>query len=211
MATITELTHKYLSEHPSIKDCLKSNIINYSKLSRKISKELGLEKKATMEAILIACRRYAEQLKGEQARETKIRSLLQKSELDIKNRIMVAIVDKHFFIEHLMKIESAIRKQADLFYAIEGTTTYTIITLEKYQDEIKAVFRANLKRLTKDLALITIKSPEELEGISGVVDHIYSIFGENGVNIVETMSCWTDTILVISEDDVQKVIKSLKF
>jgi hypothetical protein len=25
------------------------------------------------------------------------------------------------------------------------------------------------------------------------------------------MSCWTDTMFVISEDDVQKVIKSLKF
>lgn len=211
MATITELTHQYLSEHPSIKDCLKSGIINYSRLSRKISRELRLEKKATMEAILIACRRYSERIKNEQVHENKIIGILRKSELDIKNRILVAVVDKRFFIDHLIKIESAIRKQADLFYAIEGTTTYTIITLEKYEDELRSVFKADIGKLSKDLAIITIKSPKELEGTSGVVDHLYSLFGENGINIVETMSCWTDTIFVISEDDVQKVIRFLKF
>jgi len=211
MATITELTHQYLSEHPSIKDCLKNNIINYSRLSRRIAKELAIEKESTMEAILIACRRYSDKIRKEAVQETKIRSILKKSELDIKNRIIVAIVDKRFFMDHLIKIETIIRKQADLFYAIEGTGTFTIITLEKYQDEIRSIFKANLKKLTNDLALITIKSPEDLEGTSGVVDYLYSIFGENGVNIVETMSCWTDTIFVISEDDVQKVIKFLKF
>ena len=45
MPTTTELTEKYLSEHPSIKDCLKEGIINYSKLSRKIANELEIEKK----------------------------------------------------------------------------------------------------------------------------------------------------------------------
>jgi aspartokinase len=211
MPTVTELTNQYLSEHPSIKDCLKNSIINYSRLSRKIAKELGIEKSSTMEAILIACRRYSEKVKKEAVQENRIKNILKKSELDIKNRIIVAIVDKRFFVDHLIKIETTIRKQADLFYAIEGTSTYTIITLEKYQDEIKSVFKANLRKLAKDLALITLKSPEDMEGTSGVVDYLYSIFGENGVNIVETMSCWTDTIFVISENDVQKVIKFLKF
>lgn len=211
MVTITELTHQYLSEHPSIKDGLKNNIINYSRLSRKIAKELNLEKKATMEAILIACRRYSEKIKKEQVQESRIRAILQRSELDIKNRILVVVVDKRFFIDNLLKIESSIRRQADLFYAIEGTTTFTLITLEKHEAEIRSMFKADLIKLSKDLALITIKSPKELEGTSGVMDHLFSIFGENGVNIVETMSCWTDTMFVISEDDVQKVIKFLKF
>ena len=63
MTTTTELTEKYLSEHPSIKDCLKKGIINYSKLSRTIAKELNIEKKTSIEAILIACRRYEAKIK----------------------------------------------------------------------------------------------------------------------------------------------------
>ena len=61
----TEITEKYLREHPSIKDCLKNNIVNYSKLSRKIAKDLEIEKETSIEAILIACRRYARKLKKE--------------------------------------------------------------------------------------------------------------------------------------------------
>ncbi len=211
MATVTELTESYLSEHPSIKDCLKSNVINYSRLSRKISRELGLEKKATMEAILIACRRYAEKIRKEDISESRIRKILKESELEIKNKIIVAIVDKHFFTDRLLKLESSIRSRSDLFYAIEGTASFTIITLEKYAEQIESAFRANLRKLSRNLALISIKSPEDLEGTPGVVDYLYSIFGENGINIVETMSCWTDTLFVISEDDVQKVIKFLRF
>ena len=94
MPTTTELTEKYLSEHPSIKDCLKHGIINYSKLSRKIAKELNIEKETSIEAILIACRRYEAKLKDEKILENKIIDILKRSELEIKNRIVVAIIDK---------------------------------------------------------------------------------------------------------------------
>ena len=69
MPTKTELTEQYLAEHPSIKDCLKNGIINYSKLSRKIAKELNIEKETSIEAILIACRRYEMKIKEEKQLE----------------------------------------------------------------------------------------------------------------------------------------------
>ena len=65
--------------------------------------------------------------------------------------------------------------------------------------------------MTKGLTLITIKSPEDIETTPGVVSYLYSLFGEHGINIVETMSCWTDTIFVVSEDDFPKAMRVLKF
>jgi hypothetical protein len=111
MPTTTELTEKYLSEHPSIKDCLREGIINYSKLSRKISKELNIEKKTSMEAILIATRRYAEKIKKEKIREEKIIEILKQSELEIKNKILVAIIEKNFPPESLIELEKKIKKK----------------------------------------------------------------------------------------------------
>jgi hypothetical protein len=209
--TITEQVERYLSEHPSIKDSLKNRIINYSRLSRKIMAELSLEKKAHLAAVLIACRRYSEKIGKGAIQENRILSLLKRSELELKNRIIVAVLDKGFFPDHLAKLESQARKQSDPFYIIEGTSSYTIITSEKYLSEIKSTFRTNLKKLTQDLALLTLKSPEDLEGTPGVVSYLYSIFGENNINIVETMSCWTDTLFVISEEDIQKAVRFLKF
>lgn len=210
MPTTTELTEQYLAEHPSIKDCLKNGIINYSKLSRKIAKELNIEKETSIEAILIACRRYEMKIKEEKQLEEKILNILKKSELEIKNKIIVAIIDKKSHMSNFIEMEKKIRGTADTFYAIEGTKVFTLIISEKYLEDLKNVFDHNILKISQNLAMITIKSPKELESTPGVLSYIYSIFGEHGINIVETMSCWTDTIFLISEEHIPTVIKFLK-
>lgn len=211
MPTTTELAEKYIEEHPSIKDCLKNNVINYSKLSRKIAKELSIEKDTSIEAILIACRRYAAKLKLEKSLEEKIIKILKKSELEIKNKIVTVIVNKRIYHEHLLEIERKIRKSADVFYSIEGVSVFTIIITEKYLSELRELFKHNIVKISRKLAMITIKSPSEIENTPGVTHYLYSIFAEHGINIVETMSCWTDTIFVISEEDIPLAMKYLKF
>jgi hypothetical protein len=211
MPTTAELTEKYLSEHPSIKDCLREGIINYSKLSRKISKELSIEKTTSIEAILIAARRYEDKIKREKIREDKILEILKQSELEIKNKIIVAIVQKNFTAETLLNFEKKIKNNADIVYLIEGTKTYTIITSEKYLEEIKITFSNKIIKTAKNQAMIIMKNPKGIEETTGFTAYLYSRFGEYGVNILETMSCWTDTIFVISEEDIATTMKFLKF
>jgi hypothetical protein len=211
MPSTTELTTKYIEEHPSIKDCLKHGIINYSKLSRIIAKELNIEKKTSLESILIACRRYEAKLKDKQIMENKIINILKKSELEIKNKIIVVIINKKIYEEKLIQIEKKIRKTTDIFYAIEGTKVFTIISSEKYLEDLQYLFEKNIIKIMRNLATITIKSPKELENTPGVNAYIFSMFGDHGINIVEQMSCWTDTIIVISEDDIPVVMNFLKF
>lgn len=211
MPTTAELTEKYLSEHPSIKDCLREGIINYSKLSRKIAKELSIEKTTSIEAILIAARRYEDKIKKEKIREDKILEILKQSELEIKNKIIVAIVQKNFTAETLLNFEKKIKKNADIVYLIEGTKTYTIITSEKYFEEIKRTFSNKIIKMAKNQAMIIMKNPKGIEETTGFTAYLYSRFGEYGVNILETMSCWTDTIFVISEEDIATTMKFLKF
>jgi hypothetical protein len=211
MTSTAELTEKYLTEHSSIKDCLKTGVINYSRLSRKIAKDLGIEKKTSMESILVACRRYAAKLDKEKVQEEKVLRLLKKSELEIRNKIVAAVVDKKIYAEHLLEIEKKIRKTADTFYAIEGTKVFIIITSEKYVEDIHKLFGRNILKITKNLAMIIIKSPEDMENTHGVVSYLYSLFSEHGMNIVETMSCWTDTILVVPDKDIPAIMEFLKF
>jgi hypothetical protein len=210
MPTTTELTNKYLEEHPSIKDCLKHGIINYSKLSRKISSELKIQKKTSLEAILIACRRYEAKLQKEKVLEDSIIDILKKSELEIKNKIVVVIINKKTNLEKLLDIEKKVRKNGDLFYILEGTKVYTIITSEKYLEDMNKWYEKEIMAISKNLASITIKSPKELENTPGVNAYIFSMFGDHQINIVEQMSCWTDTIIVISEDDIPMVMNFLK-
>ena len=211
MPTTAELTEKYLSEHPSIKDCLREGIINYSKLSRKIAKELDIEKKTSIEAILIATRRYEAKIKKDKVREEKILDILKGSELEIKNKIIVVILQKNLNQEKLIDLEKKIKKQGDIIYSIEGTKTYTIITSEKYLKYLQEKLKSSIIKISKNQAMIIMKNPEGIEETTGVTSYLYSRFGEYGVNILETMSCWTDTIMIISEEDIATVMKFLKF
>jgi aspartokinase len=40
---------------------------------------------------------------------------------------------------------------------------------------------------------------------------IFSLFAEFNINIIETMSSWTDTIFVIEEKDIGKVMEIMRF
>ncbi len=211
MPTTAELTEKYIANHPSIKDCLKQGLINYSRLSRKIAKELNIEKKTSIEAILIAARRYEEKIKKEKIREEKIIQILKNSELEIKNKIVVVILKKNIIPEELINLERNIKKQDDLVYVIEGTKTYTIITSERYLKNIKNKFSRKIIKISREQAMIIMKNPEGVEETTGFTAYLYSRFGDHGVNILETMSCWTDTIFVISENDISTALKFLKF
>ena len=209
MPTTTELTEHYLSQHPSIQDGLKQDIINYSKLARKIARELHIEQQVTIDAILIACRRYAEKLKGQAIREHQILRIIQKSELEIKTKIIVVIIDKKTYANNILSIEKTIRQKADMFYAIEGTKVFTLITSEKYQNDIQHLFGENIIKISLRLAMIILKSPQDMESTPGVITYVSSLLSDNNINIIETMSCWTDTIFVIDEQDIAQAIQYL--
>ena len=210
MPTTTELTENYLIEHPSVKDCLKKGIINYSRLARKIGKELGIEKRSSMEAILIACRRFALKIKTEPVLEEKILTILKKSELEIKNKIAAVILNKRASFDAFPQLEAKARKTGDVFYFIEGSTVFTVIASEKYLEELQKLFRRDIVKVSKKLAMVTLKSPEDLENTPGVVSYLYSLVSEQGINIVETMSCWTDTIFIIEEKDLSALLGVLR-
>ena len=61
------------------------------------------------------------------------------------------------------------------------------------------------------MAEVTLKSSEDVEKTPGVMAYLSTLLAENGVNIIETMSTWTDTLFVIEEKDIAKVTGLLRF
>ena len=208
---ITKLTEKYINEHPSIKDCVRKGLINYSSLTRQIAKDLNLDLKKNFDAILIACRRYFRKVKKEDILEKKIINILKQSKLEVKNKILVVVVEKDIYFNHLIELHKEVKKKAEVFHIIEGSNTITLITASEFLEQIKKLFKNKILRITENLAEINLKSSEDLEKTPGVIAYLTTLLAENGINIIETMSTWTDTLFVISENDIAKVMGVLRF
>ncbi len=207
--TTTELTNEYIKEHPSVQSCLKKGLINYSALARLIAKELDIEKKTSKEAILIAARRFKELLKKDITAEREIKELLSHSSLEFKNRISVFVVQKTTNFDIYEEMQN-IRKEFGVIYVIEGSDHHIIITQEKYEQIIERKIKDLLIKKTNNLALITLRSLKEIEETIGVAAFLTSLLSENGVNIVELLSCWTDTLFVVHSKDVSKALELLQ-
>ncbi|PIN77192.1 hypothetical protein COV16_07200 [Candidatus Woesearchaeota archaeon CG10_big_fil_rev_8_21_14_0_10_34_8] len=206
---ITKLTEEYVATRPSLKDCLAAGFVNYSAVSREIILDLKLN--VHIDAVIIALRRYKEKLQKTKKQENKIRTILKKSNLNIKNKIVVAIIDKRLYYDYLLQLGKKIKNKAGHINIIEGTSAVTIVTDEEFLSDIETLFKGELIEIQKNLVQITLHSPPEIEIVPGVYAYLISLFAHRGVNIVESMSCWTDTVFVIAEEDAAVVMNFLTF
>ena len=211
MVNVTKLTEDYISEHPYVKDCLKKGLINYSSLTRQICSDLDLNLKKNFDAVLIACRRYFRKIKSEATTEKKIVDILKGSKIEVKNKINSIILEKNIVFSNLLELEKEAKRFMETFHIIEGTASITIITTDDFSKKVKQVFRNKTIKEYPDLVEVILKSPREIVTTAGVISYIYSLLGENDINVVDTLSSWTDTIFLVEEKDLSRVMEFLRF
>jgi hypothetical protein len=204
---ITEITEEFIKDHPYVKQGIKNNIINYSKLARKIGKEKGISQK---DAILIACRRYFQKI-SKSKDYLPIMDVLNETKLHIRNKIAVVILEPETKFDRIIELQKLVDEKKEIMHVVRGNAAITLITPDNFLSVIKRKFPLNILKENKDLVEIVLKSSIKLEEVPGVMGYIYSLFGENNINIVETISCWTDTIFVIARKDLVKTMELLSF
>lgn len=185
--TIAQNVRHYLRNKPYLLEALEKGIVNLSELSRQIQKEL---KTADNSAIKAALRRYAEELqKRRQKREEKVLQLLRRSSLAVYDRKSVMITAKELDLKG-MKVD----------------------LLDKFvylMDRSDLPDRVNALIKHENCTMIVVHSPEELENTPGVVAFLATLLAEQNVNIVEFISCWTETIMVVEKKDSLKTYEVL--
>lgn len=93
--------------------------------------------------------------------------------------------------------------QEEFLQVSESMSAITLIFDQKLFDEIGPVFRKNeLLEERLSLAAIIIHSPIEIVETPGCVVAFYNQLSRRNVNIQETTSCFTDTIMVVRMEDV---------
>ncbi len=191
MENISHLVWLYVKRRPFLKEVLQEGIVNYSALARKISIEaFGGEYENAVKMALIRLSSRMEKLESDL--EEKILAVLRRSSLILKNKIAVLITQK--------KLEG--------IRPLSFTQSGRHITYILEQRELEKIGRKPY-HTEENLNLIIIESPEDVEETPGVISYVLGALASEGINVVEFISCYTDTILVIRQADTQRAYQIL--
>ncbi|MBU0686019.1 MAG: ACT domain-containing protein [Thermoplasmatota archaeon] len=206
-SSAAELTRKYIDRHPSIRDCISKDLVNYSSLSRLIMKELGVKNE---EAVLAASRRYAMKLAKTDS-EGAIMDLLERSRLELKTKIcIVAAKNEWIVLKNLEDVVKRLLADKSTMQVLQSANAITVISEDRHLSAIvKAIGQDHIISVKENLAEITVKSSPAIEETPGVFVYMMGMLSEQGINLLEAVSCYTDTIFIVSREDMMRAFDIL--
>jgi aspartokinase len=199
--SLAERTRSYIDAHPSIKDCVSKGLVSYSSLARLIMKDLNIDNE---EALMIACRRYADKLSVTSDHEKDILKILKDSRLEMRTKICIVTAKNDWTVLHKMdNLFKDLWNENSIMQVVQSASAVTIIADRLLKDRIMdTVGRFNVIKIRENLVEIAVKSPEKIVDTSGVIAYLITNLSDGGINIEETVSCHTDTIFIVKESDM---------
>jgi aspartokinase len=186
--TIAQSVRNHLRNKPYLLEALEKGIVNLSELSRQIQNELETDNTSAVKAAL---RRYATDLqKHKQKREEKVLQILKRSGIAVYDKKAVMITGKELETKSGMKVD------------LLGKHVY-LIDRSELPERITTLVKH------ENCTMIVVHSPEELEATPGVVAFLTTLLSEQNVNMIEFISCWTETIIVVEKKDSLKAYEVL--
>ena len=186
--TIAQDVRSYLRNKPYLLEALEKGIVNLSELSRQIQQELET---SNTSAIKAALRRFVEEAqKHKRNREEKVLQILKRSGLAVYDRKSVMISTRETDAKNAMKVDLL---DKHVYLLDRNDLPQRISVLVKHED----------------CTMLVVHSPEELEATPGVVAFLATLLAEQNVNIIEFISCWTETIMVVEKKDSLKAYELL--
>jgi aspartokinase len=186
--TTAQNVRSYLRNKPYLLEALEKGIVNLSELSRQVQQELET---GNTSAVKAALRRFAVELqRHKQKREEKVLQILKRSGMAVYDRKSVVITNREIDVENALKVDLL---NKHVYLLDRSDLPERVSALVKHED----------------CTMIVVHSPQELEATPGVVAFLATLLAEQNVNIIEFISCWTETIMVVEKKDSLKAYEIL--
>ncbi len=198
--SIARRVREYLDGHPVLADAIRSGVANHSAIARRISSELSLRQP---EAVIAAVRRFPRG-RGEGFREAGIRRVLRKSRIETRTRVAAVTVSLGpDILQRLADIVEELLDENLLCRVIQVSRGTVVLVDEESVPRLTRPLReGEVLRLRRNLVEVAVTSPESIEETPGLLRHLTGVLASRGINIVEALSCYTDTIFLLNRDDL---------
>jgi len=206
--SITEAVRETISSDLSFQDSLQRDYCNISALARIIKPQIDhmLGRDTSMESIVTALKRSKHDYNVQQK---PIASILAASTITVNTD--VAKVSAKKSKKTIEKVAKAMTQSTGNFISIsESIMSITLVFDGLLLQEVKGMFAYDdILEIENNLAAIIVHSPEDIIKTPGCAIAFYNQLARRHINIEDTVSCYTDTIVLVKMEQVGKAFNAL--
>ena len=206
--SITEAVREMVGGDLSFQDSLQRDYCNISALARLIKPQIDhmLDKDTSIESIITALKRSKYDYN---VQKKPIASILAASTITVNTD--VAKISAKKSKKTIEKVAKAMIQSAGNFISIsESIMSITLAFDDLLLQDVKVMFAYDdILEIENGLAAIIIHSPEDIIKTPGCAIAFYNQLARRHINIEDTVSCYTDTIVLVKMEQVGKAFNAL--
>jgi aspartokinase len=206
--SITEAVREIVGSDLSFQDSLQRDYCNISALARIIKPQIDhmLSKDTSIESIITALKRSRFDYDVSQK---PIASILAASTITVNTD--VAKVSAKKSKKTIEKVAKAMIQGVGNFISIsESIMSITLVFDDLLLQDVKVMFAYDdILEIENGLAAIIVHSPEDIIKTPGCAIAFYNQLARRHINIEDTVSCYTDTIVLVKMEQVGKAFNAL--
>jgi hypothetical protein len=206
--SISKTVQNLIDEDLSLQDALQRDYGNYSAIARMLMPKVkeAVNSDVNLESVITSVKRAKANYTILQGKITRV---VAGSVLTIRTDMAKVSVDKTK--QTLEKIRKSLATfSGEFLQVIEGNSVVTLISDLNSFHKINGIFdKDDVIDQKQNLATVIIRSPDDITSTPGCVQAFYNAVSRRHINIEETMSCYTETIIVLAMEDVSKAFAAL--
>ena len=202
-AVRTEVTYDF-----SVRDALARGYVNVSALAHVLKPrvEARVGRRVDEVGVVSALKRIREEFSPEPRRFGKV---IAESVVNVRTHVSRLSVER---TRRTMQTASSLLStfQEDFMQVSESLTAVTLIFDQRLHGRVKkALAGAEVLEEGEECAALTVHSPDEIITTPGCISAFYDQLSRRQVNVEDTVSCYTDTIMVVAMRDAGKAFEAL--
>jgi len=206
--SISKTVQTLIDEDLSLQDALQRDYGNYSAIARMLMPKVkeAVNHDVNLESVITSVKRAKANYTILQGKITRV---VAGSVLNIRTDMAKVSVDKTK--KNLEKMRKTLASfSGEFLQVIEGNSVVTLISDLNSFNKISSIFaKSDVIDQKQNLATVIICSPDEIIDTPGCLQAFYNAVSRRHINIEETMSCYTETIIVLAMEDVSKAFAAL--
>ncbi|MFH1770499.1 MAG: hypothetical protein ABH828_02995 [archaeon] len=212
MVNVSHLVKKYVDENPFIAEAMQRGIISNPGLAEELKPgfEKEIKKKIKLPSIVMALRRYGEELESKIPNKKKAKLT---SELSLKSGLcVIGVKNTRTASKVIEKIQQMVDyEKGDTLNISRGNTNIAIIINEQYKEKILSMLKKeDLIEQENKLVSVTITFSKEYFDTPGVIFAVIRRLAWHNINMVELISATKELSVIIRKKDAAKTYSILQ-